>query len=231
MKAAFVGEYELTSIGYIKVINILKKYRFDAIYLFNTFNDDFVNECRKNNIKVILTINFMLLEKEEIISYINRFKDIIDGVCFDYIREESTSFFNIFKMSEIYLKFWQIKKEFPTIKQWDVCYKCEDYFAFFTNEINRLLYGQCIGFFKPLVTNFLMMSYHQEYNQPIEKICNMIDQLQKHYGDCVVPIFQTYQDIPYVDYTKEWKEVASESKRYPKKAYFRLGTCKPDSFL
>lgn len=228
MKGVFLGSYELKKWGVKKVKSVLKKYSFTHIYLheevLNTAKD-----LKSKHWKVYAWVDVGQHPIQNIIEDINTHSKHISGVCLDVIRKLTHTWLNFFKAHEVTRKVKSIK-EGVTRKDldWVGCFKCEVYDSLLLNIINRLFYGQSLKEMYGLFSKCLMMSYHQEYKQPLEKVFTIIEKLKKFYGRKITPIFQTYQDFPKVNYNLHWKGYEKYKKS---KAYFRLGTCKLESFL
>jgi len=232
MKAVFIGKYETEKWDLTNLIRILYTYKFDTVYFMEDgWNSTWSQEMRHAGFKVFCVLKFKNKSIEVLRSKIDAVRMFSDGICFDYIREENCKLWNVFSIFKIMFRVNKIKFliDLEKEKEWHCVLKCEDYSSLLDNELNRMFYGQSIPLFSLLFDRILLMSYHQEYKQPIYHVVELILKLQ-NLSKKVIPIFQTYQDNPIQDYDKYWGDVVMVTDIFTNKAYFRLGTCDLDSF-
>ena len=229
MKATFIGLYEIEKFGIKDLVELLKFYGFDTVYLeYEVFF--FFSEFK--DFKKVLWVHCLD-------SCVRVVRDVLscftfDGVLLDGIRcmDEDFGVKGILKSISIaYLvkEYGEMVNEFGT--ELEVCFKCEDYVSVFSSEVNRLFWGVSIWMIKSCVSKILLMTYHDEYNVSIDRVSDIVRGLRVfHKTNKIVPIWQTYKDNPKVDYNILWSDVKKESKNFKDKVFFRFGTCDLETF-
>ena len=228
MKAVFVGQFECERFGFSELVRLLKKYEFDTIYLHSEVY--FLSEHFKD-FNVFLWVNYHSEELESIYNKLIIF-DNIKGVLLDGVRvlDDEFGLFGLLNVFNTTLTIRDVSKRLSVLgMELQVCFKQEDYVSVSRSELNRLLWSQSICLVKKWVNKVLLMGYHQTYGVGLDKVVFMVNALRKKHGNKVVPIWQTFQDIPF-DYNIYWKEVKAVSGFYSDKIFFRFGTCDLKTF-
>jgi len=235
MKSTFIGLHELNKFGSVSnTIKVLKKYEFTTVYLSTSILSDAIF-FKNAGFKVLVWLSFNK-SIDELVSVLKKCFKTVNGACFDYIRYDKTSVFNILFSLRIYYKLKTvIEKVNVSSNEYHCCLKCEDYRSVLSNEVQRLSYGQCIWLLKKCCKYCMLMCYHDAYGVPMSGVINLMDGLRKLHGSSVIPIFQTYKDGSesvdgVTDYNKLWVSVMFWSKYFKDKSYFRLGCASLDSF-
>lgn len=260
MKGVFIGTYEFNKFGVNKIKDLVKEYNFTHLFVSEeciSIEYNLVDDLRKVLLKdcvnccLFAWVKYKSKSEDCLVNQLLNLPHYFTGVVLDYVRVKDSCFGLVKGVKEVnnISNIVNSVKEKCKVKgfEWLACFKCEAYFPLLSsgtgclsrlkeevgvisNDFNRLCWGQSIRKHEPLFNKILLMSYHQEYNVSSENVTSLVKKLQKKYSNKIIPIWQTYQDNPTIDYELLWQDVIEESKKFKDNTYFRLGTCDLDSF-